>query len=234
MKINNEAVILCGGKGTRLAAVVPDRQKALAEVRGVPVLDSIIEGLLAQGFGRIILATGVRSDQVREYAKKFAGRADCEIVISEEVSPLGTGGAIRNAVPYVRAPHFLAINGDMLIRGIDFKDALEYHGAKQADVTLVAVRPRTEADYGVIEIAPDGRASFREKEGVGAFMSAGAYWMNRDVVAGFVEGSLSIEKEVFPHLAASGRLYGYRSNGAIHDIGTPERYQSANEGADFV
>lgn len=229
-----EVVILCGGAGTRLAPVVPHTQKVLAEVRGVPVLDMIIDGLLSQGFNRIILATGVRGEQVREYAKKFTGRADCEVVVSQEVSPLGTGGALRNAVPHIRSPHFLAINGDTFFKDINFNDALAYHKAKEAAVTLVAVRPRTDVDYGAVEIAADGRAGFREKEGAGALMSAGAYWMRRDAVMSFMEGPLSIEKEVFPRLAASGHLYGYASEGMIHDIGTPDRYKAANEGINFV
>ncbi len=229
-----EAVILCGGMGTRLASVVPNKQKALAEVHGVPVLDMIIEGLITQGFNRIILATGVRGEQVREYAKKFVGRNDCEVVISEEASPLGTGGALRNAIPHVISPHFLAINGDAFFTGIDFTDAFAYHAEKGADVTLIAVRPRSEADYGSVEIAPDGRAGFREKEGVGALMSAGAYWMNRALVESLPQGQLSVEKEVFPALASRGRLYGYRSHGAVHDIGTPERYWAANTKTDFI
>ena len=228
MKIN-EAIILCGGAGTRLATVVPNKQKALAEVHGVPVLDMIINGLIGQGFTRIVLATGVRGDQVREHVKKCSGQKKCEIVISEESSPLGTGGAIRNALSYIQSPHFLAINGDSFFSGIDFKDALEYHLAKKADVTLIAVNPRTEADYGAIGIAPDGRASFREKEGVSQLMSAGAYWMDRSVMASLAEGPSSVEKDFFPHLAAIGRLYGYRSDGQVHDIGTPERYRLANE-----
>jgi len=229
----NEAIILCGGKGTRLATVFPDKQKALAEVRGVPVLEMIIEGLLAHGFNRIILATGVHGDQVRAYAQKFAGRADCEIIISEESSPLGTGGAIRNAATQIYSPYFLVINGDAFFKGIDFKEALEYHAAKKAAITLVAVSPRTEADYGVIDIAPDGRAGFREKDSTGALMSAGVYWMNRDYILSLATRPLSIEKDVFPRLAAQGRLYGYRSGGAVYDIGTPERYRSANEETHF-
>lgn len=224
-----EAIILCGGAGTRLAPVVPGKQKALAEVRGVPVLDMIVEGLVAQGFGRIVLATGVRGEQVREHAKKFAGLRNCEFAVSHEPSPLGTGGAIRNALPHVRSERFLAINGDAFFDGIDFNEALRRHLAHKADVTLIAVAPRAEEDYGAIGIAPDGRADFREKEGAGSLMSAGAYWMERDSVAALPDGPLSIEKDFFPRLAAEGRLYGYASDGTVHDIGTPERYRAANE-----
>ena len=233
MKIK-EVVILCGGMGTRLAVIVPGKQKALAEVRGVPVLDMIIEGLIVQGFNRIVLATGVRGEQVREYANKFAGLPNCEVVISQEPEPLGTGGAIRNAVPHVQADHFLAINGDAFFKGINFNEALDHHLKNKAAVTLVAVAPRTEEDYGAIEITPDGRAGFREKEGAGRLMSAGAYWMERAVIAALPEGPLSVEKDFFPRLAEEGRLYGYASAGMVHDIGTPERYRSANEDINFI
>ena len=224
----NEVVILCGGAGTRLASVVPDTQKVLAKVHGVSVLDMIVEGLVAQGFSRLIFATGVRSDQVREHLKKMAVLEKCEAVVSEDPHPLGTGGAIRNAVPHIRSPHFLAINGDAFFKNIDFKSALRSHIEKKADVTLIAVRPRAEADYGAVEIAPDGRAHFREKEGVGYRMSAGAYWMDRAVIASLAKGAFSVEKDFFPRLASAGRLYGYVSDGTVHDIGTPERYRAAN------
>lgn len=228
-----EVIILCGGAGTRLASVLPGKQKSLAEVRGIPVLGLIINGLLTQGLMRIILATGVYGDQVRDYARQFDGAKGCAIVISEEPRPLGTGGAIRNAIAHVHSPHFLAINGDTFFKGIDFKDALKYHLAKNAGVTLIAVNSRAEADYGVMEIAMDGRAGFREKEGAGRLMSAGAYWMDRSVIASLAEGPFSVEKDLFPRLAVDGRLYGYRSAGEIHDIGTPERYRNANEGTHF-
>ncbi len=224
----NEVIILCGGAGTRLASVVPNKQKALAEVRGVPVLDMIISGLIQNGFKRIVLATGVRGDQVRAHVADIAVPTDCEIVVSEEKEPLGTGGAIRSALSYIHGEHFLAINGDAFFGGINFNEALEYHRGKNAGVTLVAVAPRTEADYGRVDIATDGRAGFREKAGAGSLMSAGAYWMNRRLIAELPEGPLSAENDFFPRLAAEGRLYGYRSAGYVTDIGTPERYRTAN------
>lgn len=228
MKIT-EAVILCGGMGTRLASTVPNKQKALAEVRGVPVLDIIIGSLVQYGFKRIVLATGFRGGEVREHAKSMNVPADCEILVSEESSPLGTGGAVRNALPFLTAPHFLVINGDAFFSGIDFEDSLRFHLEKKAAVTLVAVKPRTEEDYGAIEIGADGQASFREKAGAGRLMSAGAYWIDRSVSASVPAGRSSLEVDLFPRLAAEGRLYGYASEGEVHDIGTPERYHSANE-----
>lgn len=229
-----EALILCGGMGTRLASVVPNKQKALAEVRGVPVLDMIIIDLIAYGFTRIVLATGFRGDEVREHVKKMKIPARYEIIVSEESSPLGTGGAVRNALPHVRYPHFLTVNGDTFFSGIDFADFLRFHLEKKAAVTLVAVKPRAEEDYGAIEIGADGKAAFREKAGTGRFMSAGAYWIDRSITALTPEGKSSLENDLFPYLAAEGRLYGYASSGTIHDIGTPERYRSANEGTGFV
>jgi len=228
-----EAVILVGGMGTRLASLIPHKPKALAEVCGVPVLDMVINELITQGFNRIILATGVRGEQVQEYAQKFINRKDCQIIISQELSPLGTGGAVRHALPHIISPHFLVINGDTFSEGIDLKDAFKLHAEKNALVTLVAVHPRADVDYGAIEIVSDGRARFREKEGVGALMSAGIYWLNRKAVEGLPEGPLSIEKDFFPRIALEGGLYGYKSTGRIHDIGTPERYKSANEGIHF-
>ena len=230
----SEAVILCGGAGTRLATVLPGRQKTLAEVRGVPVLRMVVEFLFAQEFRRIVLAAGFYGNQVREYARTIPLSGDCEIIVSEEPEPLGTGGAIRRALLHVHSPYFLAINGDCFFRAIDFSAALERHLVTGAAVTLVAVKPRAEKDYGVVTITSDGRAFFREKEGVGDFMSAGAYWISRDAIAAVAEEKFSIEKDFFPALAATGRLYGFPCAGEVHDIGTPERYLRANGDTPFI
>ncbi len=228
-----EVIILCGGAGIRLQSVLPGRQKVLAKVKGNPVLGIIIDGLVQQGFYRIICATGIYSEQVRDYIRiTHQGRTDREIVISEESEPLGTSGAVKNAERYINSVHFLVVNGDSFFRGVDYGAARRFHIDHGALVSLIVVSPRAEADYGAVEIAPDGRiVSFREKKGVGDLMSAGMYWMKKGVFGEMPVGHFSLEKDFFPRLT-DGRLYGYVSSGEVHDIGTPERYARANEQGD--
>ncbi len=104
-----DAVILVGGQGTRLASVVKDVPKPMASVMGRPFVDVIVDRLQAQGIKRIIMATGHKADVIHDHYKDKQG-----IVCIREDSPLGTGGAILNAiqqVPDLTDP-FYVLNGD--------------------------------------------------------------------------------------------------------------------------
>ncbi len=220
-------IILCGGAGTRLQTVFQGKQKVLAEVKGAPVLGVLIDDLVRNGFRRIILAAGMYADQVRAYVARE--HADREIVISEEPEPLGTGGAVKYAERHVVSDEFLVMNGDAFLRSIDYEAARSFHAGVGALVSVVAVPPRTEPDYSAVEIAEDGRiSSFCEKSGVGGLMNAGVYWMKKRAFEEMPTGSFSLEKDFFPRLVGSGQLYGFKSEGEVHDIGTPERYARAN------
>ena len=85
---NTDALILCGGLGTRFRVVMEDIPKALAPVQGTPFIDLLLDDLIAQGFLRIILATGYLGNQIEHHVKQ---RKDAEYIISNESKPLGTG-----------------------------------------------------------------------------------------------------------------------------------------------
>ena len=91
-----DVFILCGGQGTRFRAVRDDIPKALAPINGIPFLDLLLDNLIIQGCQRIILGTGYLSEQIEFHAKK---RSDGEYLISREDNPLGTGGAVHQALP---------------------------------------------------------------------------------------------------------------------------------------
>jgi D-glycero-alpha-D-manno-heptose 1-phosphate guanylyltransferase len=109
--IEIDAVILAGGKGTRLKSVVSDRPKPMAEVAGRPFLEWQLLYLRSLGIKRVILCTGYKGESVENH---FDTRVEMgmEIMYSREDSPLGTGGAIRKALTLVRTDPFLVLNGD--------------------------------------------------------------------------------------------------------------------------
>ena len=106
---NTDALILCGGLGTRFRVVREDIPKALAPVQGTPFIDLLLDDLIAQGFSRIILATGHLGDQLENYVKQ---RTDAEYVISKEPKTLGTGGAIKYAEKHFQSSEIMVMNGD--------------------------------------------------------------------------------------------------------------------------
>ena len=105
-------MILCGGQGTRFRTVREDIPKALAPIQGTPWIDILLDDRVAQGFRRIILATGHLSDQIEHHVKQ---RTDREYIISKEPKPLGTGGAIKFAEKHFLSDDILILNGDSRI-----------------------------------------------------------------------------------------------------------------------
>ena len=106
-----DALVLCGGQGSRLKDIVPDRPKILAEIAGYPFAHYLLVYLEKEGLKRVILCTGYKHDKISEWiSSSYNGNLD--IVLSKEEVSLGTGGAIKNAQDLIYSNNFLVINGD--------------------------------------------------------------------------------------------------------------------------
>jgi len=224
-----DALILCGGLGTRLREVVADRPKGLAEIRGRPFLDLLIDELARQGLKRFILGTGYRGEQI---AARYARRSDAEFVVSLEDRPLGTAGAVRLAAAHLRSDPFIVLNGDSFC-GVDYEALHDFHAAKRAVLSIVVAPPRGRADAGAVTLAGDGAVvSFSEKAAPGerSYINAGIYLMHRSLVDALpARTPLSLEHDVFPPAVRRGGCYGFTVAGPVVDIGTPERYLAAQD-----
>jgi NDP-sugar pyrophosphorylase family protein len=220
-----DVLILCGGLGTRLQAVSGGKQKILVELAGKPFIDILIESLLPLGSKRFVLCVGYQRAHVKEHFKS----RKLEIVFSEEKEPLGTGGAVKNAMPYVRSSPFLVLNGDSLCR-IDYSQFFKFHIQKGGLLSIVLAKPLPETDYGVIDIDSNGRiTSFQEKpQGVKVnYINAGIYLLNREVFQFMPRtAKFSLEYDLFPNVLMLG-CYGFVVKDEVIDIGTPERYYRA-------
>ena len=117
-----EAVVLVGGKGTRLRSMVSDRPKPMADVLGKPFLEWILLHLKKQGIKRVFLSTGYKGEMVRDYFRDGASLGLC-IGYSQEEEPLGTGGAVRKALAHLKDSIFYVLNGDSFC----FFDASHIH-----------------------------------------------------------------------------------------------------------
>lgn len=224
--ITTDAVILCGGLGTRLRPVSGDLPKALVPFAGRPFIDILIESILPFGFRRFVLCVGYRSEKIREHF----GRQDYEVVFSEESEPLGTGGALKNARPHILSNPFLLLNGDSLCP-TDLTEFLRFHDRRGGILSMVLTRPLAEHDYGVIML--DGQAritAFREKEAAqkGSYINAGIYLMDHRLLDLMpASATFSLERDLIPELLPYG-CYGYITDGSLIDIGSPERYCQAS------
>jgi D-glycero-alpha-D-manno-heptose 1-phosphate guanylyltransferase len=222
-----DVMILCGGAGTRLRRVNGNKQKVLLPVGGKPFLDIVMDSLLSFGFQRFILCTGYRKDEVRSHFERQA----YNVVFSEEEEPLGTGGAIKHALPHVTSSSFLVLNGDSFCR-TNYHHLIEFHRKKGGIMTLVLAKPLSQNDYGIIDIDDEFKIkSFREKADAckTSFVNAGIYLMNSDVSQFMPHiNKFSLEYDLMPRLI-SHNCYGFIVDGDLIDIGTPERYSVAHD-----
>lgn len=226
--VRPEAVILAGGFGTRLQSVVSDVPKPMAPVAGRPFLCYLLESLLRQGYTRAVLATGYLHEKVEAcFGSDYRGLA---LAYARETSPLGTGGAIVNALQHCQADSVTVLNGDTLL----LADLAELRQLALQKATPLAVVLRAVDDagrYGAVDTDADGRiTSFHEKDpahGPG-LINGGIYQLHRSLLAGRTVGEpFSFEREVLQGRFHEEAFYGYRTDGYFIDIGVPDDYRRA-------
>jgi D-glycero-alpha-D-manno-heptose 1-phosphate guanylyltransferase len=220
------AMVLAGGLGTRLLACVADRPKPLAPVDGEPFLVRVLDQLAAAGCRRAILCTGHIGDQIE---REFGGEHDgIELVYSREPARLGTGGALRHALPLLGDDGALVVNGDSYC-DLDLAAFVAWARARAAAPALVAVAVDDVARYGAIDV--DGQArvlAFGEKSTTGpGWINAGIYWLPGHVLAALPVGPRSLEHDVLPGLLGSG-LFAFAVQAPLLDIGVPAAYAAAS------
>lgn len=235
------AVILAGGFGTRLRAALTDRPKVLAPVAGRPFLDYLLDYLAGQAIRKVILSVGYLAYQVRDYAA--AGqRWGLEISYVHEETPLGTAGGIKLASQGLEKP-FFALNGDTLFQvklAELWQCFLRLNTEAAISLRKAPSGSRDQAMRGVVRLlAGESRcrkiAKFVEKpvedhqaepianEEVEAWTNGGIYVLTPQALADIPLGQVvSIERQIFPALAARGQLAGCQQDGYFMDIGTPE------------
>lgn len=219
------ATVLAGGLGTRLRSVVTDRPKVLAEVKGRPFLSYLLDQLESVGIRDVVLCTGYMGDRIREtYGNRYG---TLSLVYSQESSPLGTGGALRLALPLMRSDTVLIMNGDSLCT-VDLKAFWDWHRARAAQATVVLAEVPDTGRFGRVQVDPHGRIfRFDEKDGSQGpgWINAGVYMVARPLLETIpATGLVSLERDMFPAWIPQ-RFYGYQSRGPFLDIGTPEAYE---------
>jgi len=223
------AVILAGGLGTRLRSVVADRPKILAPVQGRPFLALLLDRLAEAGLREAVLCVGYRSEQVE--AAFGASYAGMRLAYSAEPSPLGTGGALRRALPLLKSDPVLVMNGDSFCRA-DLPLFWQWHHARNAAATLLLTRVPDTRPYGRVQRDDRGLVElFEEKgeQGGPGWINAGIYLIGRRVLEEIPGGrAVSVEREVFPCWIGRG-LYGCPGEGPFLDIGTPASFAAADE-----
>lgn len=224
--MDDEAVVLVGGMGTRLRGVVRDVPKPLAPVAGRPFLAWLLDGLASQGLRRAVLATGYLGELVE--AALGTVWHDMQLVYSREPAPLGTGGAIALALNEIEGDACFVLNGDTWL-GLDyarFETATRARGARLG-VALAAVPDVSR--YGAVRVEGGRITGFVEKGQVGhGFVNAGVYRVSRSLLDDRPIGTnFSFERDVLVPAAMRETVVGYADTVGFIDIGVPEDYRRA-------
>ena len=223
------AFILAGGMGTRLRSVCSDRPKVLARVMGRPFLSYLLNQISSDGVLKVILGTGYMSDMV----KKTYGDAykSLRLLYSREDKPLGTGGALRLALPLIESDYVLVMNGDSYVDA-DLNSYLDWFVKKDQPVSILLSKVSETARYGTVRLGINEDVIFFKEKGTlkgPGWINAGIYLMKTSLLRSIPTGKpSSIEQDFFPSLAGNG-LLGYRCKGRFIDIGTPESYATAED-----
>ena len=222
-----DTVILAGGLGTRLQPVLKDKPKCLAPINGKPFIDILLDNCIDQGLRRFILCVGYLKEQVIEY---LSNRNDCEIFFSEEDEPLGTGGALKNAEPFIKSNPVLVLNGDSFVK-YNIKDFLLWYYKNNVNASMLLVNVLDIKSFGLIEITKDCIIEgIMEKNDLSSpgLINAGQYLLSKGIINDIPEKNIySLEKELFPKLINSKQLKGYIRHEDFIDIGTPSSFHKA-------
>ncbi len=225
---STDAVILVGGKGTRLRPLTNSIPKPMLPVAGYPFLQHLLARIRAAGMTHVVLGTSFKAEVFEEFFGDGSELGlEIEYVVEDE--PLGTGGGIRNVYDHLRHDRVMVFNGDVL-GGTDLNAVLQTHVDHDAEVTLHLLQVADPRAFGCVPTDADGRVSaFLEKteDPPTDQINAGCYVFQREIIAEIPAGKpVSVEREVFPALLDRGaRVFGHVDQAYWRDLGTP---------ADFV
>ncbi|MBB3661893.1 mannose-1-phosphate guanylyltransferase [Prauserella sediminis] len=230
-----DAVVLVGGKGTRLRPLTLSAPKPMLPTAGVPFLSHLLSRIRAAGITHVVLGTSYQAEVFEEhFGDGGALGLDLEYVVEDE--PLDTGGAIRNVHERLRGDDVVIFNGDIL-SGTDIGALVGTHRDAGADVTLHLQRVADPSRFGSVPTDADGRVkAFLEKTTNPPTdqVNAGCYVFRREIVGGIPAGRrVSVERETFPGLLEAGaHVHGFVDDSYWLDVGTPETFVQGS--ADLV
>lgn len=222
-----KAIVLAGGLGTRLAHVTSDIPKPMAPIASRPFLEYLLDYLIDQGCEEIVLAVSYKWEVIQKY---FGDEyRDISLKYSVEDTPLGTGGAIRQAVELLADGDVVVLNGDTLFH-VDLKGMAAEHRSGGARLSMALKRVADSGRFGRVEVSADGEVtSFREKSAGGpGWINGGVYMLHRKLFTDFsMPDRFSFEQDLVEPNIGRIRPRAFLSDAYFIDMGVPEDYERA-------
>ncbi len=225
------AVVLAGGKATRLRPLSLSRPKGMVPVLNRPFMEHVLDYFHQYGITKVVLALGHAAEPLRAHFGD-GSRFGVRIEYSVEEEPLGTAGAVKKLEGSLHDT-FIVYNGDVYTT-IPLDEVIAVHRARKAIATIALTPVDDPSQYGVVETDEKGSIRrFIEKPGPGATsansINAGIYVLEPGVLGHMNEGFVMFETDVFPSLLKAGApFYAHESDAYWIDIGTPEKYRRLN------
>jgi len=223
-----KAIVLAGGLGTRLSAISQGKPKPLMEIAGHPFLSYIFNYLISQGITEVVLAVSYRWEMIHTFYGNHYKTLSLQYSIEDK--PLGTGGAIIKTIHDFSFPEELFIlNGDTFFE-VNLSELQKFHHLSHSDLTLALCHQEDPGRFGKVELDSQFKIKkFLEKKSKEAgWINGGIYLINKNLLANIQEDTVfSLEKDFFPTLLSTHKVFGFRSSGYFIDIGIPEDYKKA-------
>jgi len=224
-----QAVILAGGLGTRMRPITETIPKPMITVAGKPFLQHQLELLSGAGIERALLLVAYLGQQIREYFADGA-KFGCHIAYSFEPSPLGTGGALKNAEAQLR-DRFVLVNGDTYL-AINYRALVSEFALANCSALIVAYKKPAEVSQdSPASILPNNLGvnlyglvtAYRKRNPEGlSHIDAGVIVLKKEILAGLRAGQqCSLEEEIYPSLIARGEMRAWVTREPFYDMGSP-------------
>lgn len=221
------AIILAGGRGTRLRPLTISFPKPLVPLGGMPILELVVRQLRAAGFERITLSTGYLAELIRAYFGD-GSRFRLAIDYAHEEKPLSTAGPLRLVKDLPE--HFLVMNGDLLT-DLDYAGLLREHAASGAAATVATKARESVIDFGIVETSANGDLErWIEKPIHSHQVSMGVYALSRTTVGLIREDEAIGMPDLLMRAVGEGRRVAcHRFDGYWLDIGRVDDYETAQQ-----
>jgi D-glycero-alpha-D-manno-heptose 1-phosphate guanylyltransferase len=221
-----EAIILAGGLGTRLKGVVDDMPKPMARIGKKPFLTYLFTYLKKYGINKVVLAVGYKHEAIKNYyGKQYKGIA---IKYAIETEPLGTGGAIANALKHIKHHEVFLLNGDSFF-DVNLEGLFTHHELLGADLTLSLKEMTNFNRYGTVELEDSQIINFHEKKELErGFINGGVYILHKKIFSDSqLPTKFSFETDIMEAKVNDYNFQAFKSDGYFIDIGIPEDYKKA-------
>jgi dTDP-glucose pyrophosphorylase/CBS domain-containing protein len=228
---NNPVFLLAGGFGKRLHPLTEETPKPLLKVGDKPIIETIIQQFIDDGFQNFFISTHYKSEQIKDFFQD-GSQYGVDIQYVNEVEPLGTAGSLGLLPKELPDLPILVMNGDLLTK-VNFKNLLDFHNNSKSDATMCIREYDVKVPFGVVEINEGEVKKLREKPLHKFFVNAGIYVLNKNLIQK-IDGKTYLDMPDFLETQLGEKGKGINAF-PIHeywlDIGRIEEYKKAKQDA---